>query len=650
MKRPVYELAKELGLPAKKLVEEIKELGIVAKSHMSTLSKEEYELVKNLFLEEKKNPHSSPALKTSEKQILKIPEGITVSKFAEKIGLSSAELIQKLIKIGIMANLNQSLGKSEIEIIGKELGLDIEITEAEPQSENKEKPKKKHLGKGKKIRRPPVVVVMGHVDHGKTTLLDTISKKNIVDKEKGKITQHIGASTVELEDGNKIIFLDTPGHEAFTSLRARGSQITDIAVLVVAADDGVQPQTKEAIDHAKTAQIPIVVAVNKIDKKTVNPEKVKMQLQSLGLVPDEMGGTTQFVNISALNNLGIDKLLETILLEYEMLETFSNIEGPAKGYVIENRMDKGRGPVGTLLIESGILKIGNCFASGNTFGKVRAMVDDHGRNLTEALPSSIVELSGFSSLPISGDTFQVVKSEKEAREIVSKKTNQQQNAKTKEKAVFTLEGLQKQLGKQKIVELRCIVKSDVQGSHEALKKVLERLSNEEMNLNIINQGVGSINSSDVLLAEASNAIIIGFNLGVQGSVQKMAIEKGVEIRLYDIIYDAIDDIKKAMEGMLSPKIEEILIGKAEIKQVFSNSKGKVAAGAQVTEGRIVVKGAKIRILRDSEELYKGRLDSLRRFKDSVAEVKQGYECGLSVADFKDFQPGDIIEVYILQKK
>lgn len=652
MKKPIYELAKELGLPAKKLIEEIKGLGISAKSHMSTLSEEEYELVRNLFLEEKKKISTSADSKISEKKIFKIQEGITVGKFAEKIGSSPAELIQKLIKIGIMANLNQPLGKSEIEIIGKNLDLNIEIGETETSSEAKVKPKVSRFGqtgKGKKIRRPPVVVVLGHVDHGKTTLLDTISKKRVAEKEKGKITQHIGASTVELSDGNKIIFLDTPGHEAFTSLRARGSQITDIAVLVVAADDGVQPQTKEAIDHAKAAQIPIIVAINKIDKKTVNPEKVKMQLQPLGLVPEEMGGTTQFVNVSALHNIGIDKLLEAILLEYEMLESFANVEGPARGYVIENRMDKGKGPLGTLLIESGILKIGNCFVSGNTFGRVRAMIDDHGRNLTEALPSSIVEAAGFSSLPIAGDDFQVVKSEKEAREIVSKKTNQQQNAKTKEKAVFTLEGLQEQLGKQKTVELRCIVKSDVQGSHEALKKVLERLSTKEMNLNIIHQGVGSINSSDVLLAGASNAIIIGFNIGVQGSVQKLAIEKGVEIRLYDIIYDAIDDIKKAMEGMLGPKMEEVLIGKAEIKQVFLNSKGKVAAGAQVTEGKIMIKGARIRVLRDTEELYKGRLDSLRRFKDSVAEVKQGYECGLSVSDFKDFQPGDIIEVYILQK-
>ncbi|MBU1767140.1 MAG: translation initiation factor IF-2 N-terminal domain-containing protein, partial [Candidatus Omnitrophica bacterium] len=299
MKRPVYELAKELGLPAKKLLEEIKGLGIVAKSHMSTLSKEEYELVKNLFLEEKKKSSSSPASKTSEKQIFKIPEGITVGNFAEKIGSSPTELIQKLIKIGIMANLNQSLGKSEIEIIGKELGLDIEITKAEPHSENKEKHRKRHLGKGKKIRRPPVVVVMGHVDHGKTTLLDTISKKNIADKEKGKITQHIGASTVELEDGNKIIFLDTPGHEAFTSLRARGSQITDIAVLVVAADDGVQPQTKEAIDHAKAAQIPIVVAINKIDKPEANIDKIKSELAEINLTPEEWGGKTITVEISA---------------------------------------------------------------------------------------------------------------------------------------------------------------------------------------------------------------------------------------------------------------------------------------------------------------------------------------------------------------
>jgi len=645
MKKHVYELAKELALPAKKVLEEIKGLGISVKSHMSSLSTEEYELVKNLFLEEKKT-----SVPSASKIAFKIPEGITVNNLAKKIHLNPVELMQHLIKIGIMVNLNQSLGKTELEIINKNLNLNMEIVETEALSGSKVKTKTEQDDKGKKIRRPSVVVVLGHVDHGKTTLLDTISKKRIAEKEKGQITQHIGASTVELPDGNKIIFLDTPGHEAFTSLRARGSQITDIAVLVVAVDDGVQPQTKEAIEHAKAAEIPIIVAINKIDKKAINPEKVKMQLQSLGLVPEEMGGKTQFVNVSALQNIGIDKLLEAILLEYEMLETFTTVEGPAKGYVIETRMDKGRGPLGTLLIQSGILKVGNCFTSGNTFGKVRTIIDDHGRNLIEASPSSVIEVSGFSSVPIAGDDFQVVKNEKEAREIVSKKTNQQQNAKTKEKAVFTLEGLQEQLGKQKTIELRCIVKTDVQGSHEALKKVLERLSTKEVNLNIINQGVGGITNSDVLLAEASNAIIIGFNIGVQGSVQKLAQERGVEIRLYDIIYDAIDDIKKAMEGMLGPKIEEVLIGKAEVKQIFSNSKGKVAAGAQVTEGKIVIKGAKVRVLRNKEELYNGRLDSLRRFKDSVAEVKQGYECGLSISDFQDFQPGDIIEIYALQKK
>ncbi|MDD5454803.1 MAG: translation initiation factor IF-2 [Candidatus Ratteibacteria bacterium] len=650
MKKPVYELAKELGLPAKKLLEEIKGLGISAKSHMSSLSEEEYELVKNLFLEQKKPPSFSAVAPISEKLVLKISEGITVAKFAEKIGSSPTDLIQRLIKIGIMAGLNQSLGRSEIEAIAKNLNFNIEVVEREPASESKGKIISEKEVKGKKIRRPPVVVVLGHVDHGKTTLLDTISKKRIAEKEKGQITQHIGASTVELKDGNKIIFLDTPGHEAFTSLRARGSQITDIAVLVVAADDGVQPQTKEAIEHAKAAGIPIIVAINKIDKKNVNPEKVKIQLQSSGLVPEEMGGTTQFINVSALQNTGIDKLLEAILLEYEMLERFTTIEGPAKGYVIETRMDKGRGPLGTLLIQSGILKIGNCFVSGNTLGRVRMIIDDHGRNLTEASPSSVIEVSGFSSVPVAGDDFQVVKNEKEAREIVSKKTNQQQNAKTKEKAVFTLEGLQEQMNKQKTIELRCIMKSDVQGSHEALKKVLDRLSTEEVKINIISQGVGGITNSDVLLAEASNAIIIGFNIGVQGSVQRMATEKGVEIRLYDIIYDAVDDIKKAMEGMLGPKMEEVLIGKAEIKQIFRNSKGKVVAGAQVTEGKVIVKGARIRVLRNKEELYKGRLDSLRRFKDNVAEVKQGYECGLSIPDFQDFQPGDIVEVYTLQKK
>jgi translation initiation factor IF-2 len=634
MKKHIYELAKEIGLPAKKLIEELKELGITVQSHMSTLSKEDYELVKNLYLEEK-----------SKKEPIKVSEGITVGNLAKKVNLNPSELIQKLIKAGIMANINQSLSKKEIETVGKELGIDISILKEEIVPEIKEKEKKEKAGKA---TRAPVVVVLGHVDHGKTTLLDTIRKTNIVEKEKGKITQHIGASSVELKDGHKIIFLDTPGHEAFTSLRVRGSKITDIAVLVVAADDGVQPQTKEAIDHARAAEIPIVVAINKIDAKTANIEKVKTQLQSLGLVPEEAGGTTQFVNVSALKNIGIDKLLEAILLETEMLEITTKAEGPAVGHIIENRMDKGRGPVGTLLIESGTLKIGDYFVSGNTFGKVRGMIDDLGRNVKEAPPSSVVEVAAFSSLPISGDYFQVMDNEKEVKRIVSQRNEKQKSEKMKERAVFTLENLQEQIGQQKKAELRCIIKSDVQGSHEALQQALEKLNTEEVKLNIIHQGVGGINSSDVLLAEASQAIIIGFNVGLQGAVQRSAKERGVEIRLYDVIYDVIDDIKKAMEGMLAPKFEEVLIGKAEVKKVFPTTRKKIAAGVQVTEGKIA-RSAKIHVLREQEKLYEGKLDSLRRFKDNVNEVKEGQECGISVSDFQDFQPGDIVEVYTLRK-
>lgn len=654
MKKHIYELAKEINVPSKKLIEELKGLGITAKSHMSTLSKEDYELVKNLFLGEKKKS-AEPHVGGKEK--LKVSENITVGKFAEKIGLTSTELMQKLIKIGIMANINQPLGRKEIELLGKELKLDIDILkEISSAVEGKlKKDKVDNLSASTqkaqaKVPRPPIVVVLGHVDHGKTTLLDTIRKTKVAEKEKGKITQHIGASTVELNGEHKIIFLDTPGHEAFTSLRARGSNITDIAVLVVAADDGVQPQTKEAIDHVKASGIPLIVAVNKIDKKTVNPEKVKMQLQSLGIVPEEMGGTVQFVGVSALNNIGIDKLLDAILLEAEMLELSANMEGPAKGCVIENRMDKGRGPMGTLLIESGTLKVGDYFVSGNTHGKARAIIDDRGKNITAASPSSVVEVAGFSSLPVSGDTFQVVVNEREAKRFVSQQNIKQQSAKTKEKATFTLESLQEQLKKNDKLELRCIVKSDVQGSYEALKQILEKLSNQEVKLTVLHQGVGGINNSDVLLAEASKAIIIGFNIGVQGAVQKLAKDRGVEIRLYDVVYDVADDIKKAMEGILGPKFEEVLVGKAEVKQIFSTSKGKVAAGAQVTQGKVVVKGARIHVLRKGEELYKGRIDSLRRFKDNVSEVREGQECGISVSDFKDFRPGDIVEVYTLQKQ
>lgn len=648
MKKHIHELAKEIGLSSKQLIEELKGLGIEAKSHMSTLSDEDYDLVKSLFLEEKDKPSEpEPSRKPSEKKEVGVSEGITVGKLAEEINVTPSELIQKLIKAGIMANINQSLDKKDIEFIGKELGININISKEEAPAETKEKKEAKKEKTGE-VARPPVVVVLGHVDHGKTTLLDAIRKTNVVAQEKGKITQHIGASTVKLNDGHKIIFLDTPGHEAFTSLRARGAQITDIAVLIVAADDGVLPQTEEAINHVKAAKIPIVVAINKIDKNNANVEKVRTQLQSFGLVPEERGGTTQFVNISALKNQGVEKLLEAILLESEMLEHFTTAKGHAKGRIIETRVDKGKGSVGTILIEEGTLKIGDYFISGTTYGKVRGMTDDFGKRVKEAVPSSVVEVSGFSELPISGDLFEVVKDEKEAKKIVEGRHRDKQSERMKERATFTLEGLQEQMESGKKAGLRCIIKSDVQGSYEALKQSLEKIEKEGVELTVIHHGVGSINRSDILLAEASQAIIIGFNIGIQGSVQKLAQEKDVEVRLYDVIYDVIDDIEQAMEGMLAPKYKEVFVGRAEVKQVFPTTKKKVAAGVQVIEGKII-RNANVHVLRDKEELYKGKLDSLRRFKDNVSEVKEGLECGISISDFHDFQPGDIIESYTVQK-
>lgn len=567
MKKHFYELAKEIGVPSKKLLDEVKELGLSVKSHMSVISEEDYQVIKNLFLEQKK--------------------------------------------------------------------------------EEKEEEKKTKKEKVKKIPRPPVVVVLGHVDHGKTTLLDAIRQTNVVGEEKGEITQHIGASTVELPGGEKIVFLDTPGHEAFTSLRARGAQITDIAVLVVAADDGVQPQTKEAIDHAKAAGIPIVVAINKIDKNTANVQKAKNELASLGLVAEDMGGKTLFVNVSALKKTGIDALLEAILLEAEMLELTADLTGAAQGYIIENRMDKGRGPVATVLIRSGTLKVGDSFISGNTYGKVRTMVDDFGRIVHEASPSCVVEVSGFSSLPVSGDLFQVLKDERTAKRIAEEKKREKKTERMKDRAIFTLESLREKTGQEQAVELRCIIKTDVQGSQEALQQAVEKLSSEEVTIKLIHQGIGDVNKSDVVLAQASEAIIIGFNVGVDASARNLAKEEGIELRLYDIIYDVVDDIKKAIEGLTGPKLKEILLGRAEVKQTFSTSKGKVA-GVRVIEGK-VVKGTAIHILRDTEQIHTGKINSLRRFKENVNEVKEGYECGIGVLGFEDFQPGDIIEVYTLKE-
>jgi translation initiation factor IF-2 len=484
---------------------------------------------------------------------------------------------------------------------------------------------------------------MGHVDHGKTSLLDKIRKTSVADGEAGGITQHIGAYEVELENGT-ITFLDTPGHEAFTTLRARGANVTDIVILVVAADDGVMPQTVEAINHAKAAGVKLVVAINKIDKENANPEVVKSKLAEYDVVPEEWGGEYQFQEISAKNNLYIDELLEKVLLEAELLELKGNPNRPAEGIVIESRLDKQKGAVATILVSNGTLKKGDNFVVGSAYGKVRAMFNYKGRSVKEAGPSCPVEIMGFNGTPESGERFIVVENEKIAKQVAELRLNKKKEAESLDKGAVTLEDLFGQIKEGELVDLNIIIKADVQGSAEALKTSLEKLSNSEVKVKIIHTGTGGINESDVLLATTSKAVIIGFNVRPDNKAKQIADREGVEIKLYSVIYEAIDDVKKAIEGKLTPEIKEEVIGKVEVREVFSVPKIGKIAGCYVLEGK-VERNAKVRVIRDNVVIYDGEIGSLKRFKEDVKEVKSGYECGMSIDKYNDIKEGDIFEVY-----
>ena len=641
-KIPVYKLAKELRMPSKKLLQELKELHIEVKGHTSTLDEESCQLVKELL-------SGKGEKKAEQKEVTPIPrktgeiqlrEGVTVGELAHVLHSKPIELIQKMIGWGIIANINQSLGRNDIETIASKLDKKVEVI-----TEGEERDKKAGIKIDVKegIPRAPVVTVLGHVDHGKTTLLDAIRKTNVAGKEKGEITQHIGASVAHTPQG-RIVFLDTPGHEAFTALRARGAKLTDIAVLVVAADNGVQPQTVEAIDHAKSANIPIIVAINKIDRANADVPRVKSQLVSLGLVPEDMGGHTLFVEVSAQKRENIDQLLEVILLETEMLELKADPEADAEGYIIETKIDKGKGSVASALIKNGTLRVGDFFVVGNIYGKVRALLNDVGKSISEAPPSTPVEILGFSSLPVAGDYLKVQKEGKEVKKRVEiEKSKEKEEARIGLRTPVTLETLHQRIKEEGIKDLPCIIKADVGGSIEALQKTLETLGDEQVQIKIVHKGIGSINRSDVLLASTSGAVIIGFNTTVAQAADELAKENAVQIKLYEVIYDVIDDLEKAMQGLITPESKEIRIGKAEVRQVISISKGTIA-GVRVLEGVVKRKGT-MKILRGEEELYCGKVSSLRHFKDNVNEVKTGLECGIGFPDFKDFQEGDIIEVY-----
>ncbi|MFB3164048.1 translation initiation factor IF-2 [Neobacillus sp. 179-J 1A1 HS] len=572
-------------------------------------------------------------------------ESLTVGELAKKIYREPSEIIKKLFLLGVMATINQVLDKDAIELIASEYGVEVEeeikidttdlevyFTEDTPED---------------LVERPSVVTIMGHVDHGKTTLLDSIRNTKVTEGEAGGITQHIGAYQV-VENGKKITFLDTPGHAAFTTMRARGAKITDITILVVAADDGVMPQTVEAINHAKAAEVPIIVAVNKMDKEAANADRVMQELTEHGLVSEAWGGDTIFVPLSAKTGEGIDNLLEMILLVSEVEEWKANPNRKAVGTVIEAQLDKGRGSVATLLVQNGTLKIGDPIVVGNTYGRVRAMVNDLGRRVKEAGPSTPVEITGLSDVPQAGDRFVVFDDEKTARQVGEARAQQALAAQRGEKSIVSLDNLFEQLKQGEMKDLNIILKADVQGSAEAVAASLQKIDVEGVNIKIIHSGAGAINESDITLASASNAIVIGFNVRPDVNAKRAAEQEKVDVRLHSIIYKVIEEIEAAMKGMLDPEFKEKVIGQAEIRQTFKVSKVGTIAGSYVTDGKIT-RDSGIRLIRNGVVIFEGNIDALKRFKDDAKEVSQGYECGITIKNFNDVKEGDIIEAYVMEE-
>lgn len=686
----VYELAKELDISSKELITILdEEFNIKVKNHMSVIEEEDAELIKELFLEKSKAVSNEEASEDNGKEdIVKIyeeveenkanvkiknkpknkvlnnnesrkdndtkgkekeivvfmDETISVKEISEKFEKPLNEVIKQLMLMGVMAGINQEIDYSTAFKLGEKFNVIVEKNEViiEPDMDDKEVEEDE-----KAVKRPPIVTVMGHVDHGKTSLLDAIRKAKVTESEAGGITQHIGAYTVNVR-GEKVTFLDTPGHEAFTAMRARGAQVTDIVILVVAADDGVMPQTIEAINHCKAANVPIIVAINKMDKPGANPDRVKQEMTEYGIVTEDWGGDTVCVPVSARTKEGIDTLLEMVVLTSEMLELKSDPARKAKGTVIEARLDKGRGPVASLLVQNGTLHVGDSIIVGSTYGRLRAMFDDNGKKIKLAGPSIPLEALGLSEVPSAGDRFIVVKDEKTAREMAEKR-------KEKERALYlnsvhkvSLENLYSQIKEGKVKELNIIIKADVQGSVEAIKQSLEKLSNDEVKVRVIHGAVGAINETDIILAAASNAIIIGFNVRPDSKAEVSADKENVDIKTYRIIYNAIDDIKAAMVGMLEPEYKEVVLGKVEVRQIYKISNIGTIAGCYVLDGKIQRNSA-ARVIRDGIIIQDTTFASLKRFKDDAKEVSQGYECGLSLEKFNDLKEGDIIESCIMEE-
>jgi translation initiation factor IF-2 len=585
-----------------------------------------------------------PTVTAPRRKSIRLQEGTTVKEFSELIGQKLPEVIKKFMELGIMTTINNPVEMDAAVLVADSFGVRVESVPIDTADEIVEEVS----DAGLLVPRPPVITIMGHVDHGKTSLLDAIRKTKVTETEAGGITQHIGAYMINLK-GKNIVFLDTPGHEAFTAMRARGSKVTDIVVLVVAADDGVMPQTVEAINHAKAAGVPIVVAVNKIDKPEANVQKIKTELSERGIIPEDWGGQNIFSEVSAKKVIGIEELLEMILLQAEVLELKANPDKPARGTIIEAKLDRGRGPVATILVQSGTLRVGEAFVSGSAFGKVRALVDDLGKRIQEAGPSVPVEVIGFSEVPQAGDVLIVVEDEKKARQIALTRLQKERLAQIARARKLKLDEVYSKIKEGDIKELNIIIKADVQGSAEAIKAALEGIIHPEVKVKVIHVSVGGINESDVMLSAASNAIIIGFNVRPEMKAAQVAEKEGVDIRLYNIIYDAIEDVKKALEGLLEPTLKEKILGRAEVRSTFPISKIGTVAGSYVVDGVIQRNSDGLRVIRDNIVVYDGKISSLKRFKDDVKEVQSGYECGILIENFNDIKAGDILENYIIER-
>ncbi len=706
----IYELSKELDIPSKSLINKLSELGIKVKNHMSTIEDTDADMVKELLKKNTNNQKSSnqnntqgkkqinnqknnkdksknkekgnknrvdkrtdkTSNKTSNKRNYKknfnkkstkkskskvknikpkritnieIPSTISIKDYSQLTGIKVNEILKNLLSIGITSNINGSINFEAAAELGKKYGIKVTMEEKQDLESIylTEKPDKKEDLES----RPPVITVMGHVDHGKTTLLDAIRKTSVTSGEAGGITQHIGAYTAELS-GKKIVFLDTPGHEAFTSMRARGAQVTDIVILVVAADDGVMPQTVEAINHAKAAKVPIIVAVNKIDRPNANPDRVKQELVEYGLVPEEWGGDTIYVPVSALKKQGINDLLEMILLLADILDLKANPHKEANGSVIEAKLDKGMGTVATVIVQNGTLHVGDMVVCDVTYGKVRALIDDKGKRIKEAKPSIPVSVLGLSDVPNVGSKFNVVPTEKIAKEISDHRQDNLRQEKYNYTNKVSIDQLFDQIQEGKIKDFNIVLKGDVQGSVEAIKQSLMGLSNDEVRVNIIHDGVGIISETDVMLASASNAVVIGFNVTADANARLIASKENVEIRRYRIIYELLDEIKAAMKGMLAPVVKEVTLGRIEVRQVFKVPGVGAVAGGYVLDGK-VIRNANVRVIRNGSILNEDKISSLKRFKDDVKEVVQGYECGIGLEHFNDIKVGDVFEIYTFEE-